>query len=112
MRSCTLLPEKDNHSTRKLLKDRALRADTWSVDITVDYRLTPQNNGTVQFTRPDSPFYISPKRHRSPHFAFRTENPPTGDTELKPSTIRTVFDSPILLYYQEDQPGIVPAKPV
>lgn len=76
----------DDHSTGKLLKGRALRGDTRERGL-----WTPQNN--VQVTRPDGPFYIS----SSPHFASRTQNPPTGATEPKPSSIRTVFHSPTLL---------------
>lgn len=59
---------------REVIKGQHAAGTHGSVDITVDYSLTPPNNGTVRFTRPDSPFHISPERHRSTRFAFKIQN--------------------------------------
>lgn len=93
----TTASRKRQSVNREVIKGQGAAGTHGNVDITVDYSLTPRNNGTVRFTRPDSPFHISPECHCSPHFAFRKQNCPTGDTGPKRSTIRTVFDSALLL---------------
>lgn len=82
---------------QEVIKGQRAAGTHGSVDITVDSSLTPPNNWTVRFTRPDSPFHISPEHHRSPGLAFRKQKRPAGETEPKASTIRTAFDSALLL---------------
>lgn len=93
----TTASRKRRSVNQEVIKGQRAAGTHGSADITVDYSLTPPNNGTARFTRPDSPFHISPQRHRSPRFAFRKQNRPAGDAEAKPNTIRTVFDSALLL---------------
>lgn len=80
----TTASRKRQSVNQEVIKGQCAAGTHGSADITVDYSLTPRNNGTVRFTRPDSPFHISPGRHCSPRFAFRKHNRPTGDTEPKP----------------------------
>lgn len=60
---------------QEVIKGQRAAGTHGSVDIAADSSLTPANNGTARFTRPDSPFHISPEHHRSPRLCLQKTEP-------------------------------------